>query len=43
MVLRSALTIVNFSVVNPPSANTLSAAAATNGSAAARPDALKLA
>jgi hypothetical protein len=41
MVLRSALTIVDVSVVHPPSANTLSAALATVGGAAARCDALK--
>jgi hypothetical protein len=37
-VLRSAITIVKVSVVHPPSANTLSAAAATVGAAAARRD-----
>jgi hypothetical protein len=36
MVQRSALTIVDVSVVHLPSANTLSAAAATVGAAAAR-------
>jgi hypothetical protein len=41
MVLRSALTIVDVSVVHPPSANTLSAAAATIGAEGALGDALK--
>jgi hypothetical protein len=43
MLLRSALTIVDVSVVHPPSASTLSTAVATIGSVGVRRGALKLA